>query len=95
MTALLGSTISFFVGDEACRVVAFARRPVTSPKFLRFLKDKLETPYVVSCFFNGLLTANFAAKTAKRFVTVGVYMKVNPARFHTNRAAAVSILAKA
>ena len=41
------------------------------------------------------LTANFAAKTAKRFVIGGVYMKVNPARFHTNRAVAVSILAKA
>jgi hypothetical protein len=27
---------------------------VTSLKFLRFLKDKLETPYVVSYFFNGL-----------------------------------------
>jgi hypothetical protein len=27
-----------------------------SLKFLRFLKDKLETPYVVSYFFNGLLT---------------------------------------
>jgi hypothetical protein len=37
--------ISFFVGDE-----------VTSLKFLRFLKDKLETPYVVSYFFNRRLT---------------------------------------
>ena len=35
--------ISFFVGDE-----------VTSLKFLRFLKGKLETPYVVSYFFNRL-----------------------------------------
>jgi hypothetical protein len=35
--------ISFFVGDE-----------VTSLKSLRFLKGKLETPYVVSCFFNSL-----------------------------------------
>jgi hypothetical protein len=33
--------ISFFVGDE-----------VTSLKYLPFLKDKLETPYVVSYFFN-------------------------------------------
>jgi hypothetical protein len=42
---LLGSPlkISFFVGDE-----------VTSLKFLRFLKDKLETPYVVSYFLNRL-----------------------------------------
>ncbi len=29
---------------------------MTSLKFLRFLMDKLETPYVVSYFFNGLLT---------------------------------------
>ncbi|MGO9168959.1 MAG: hypothetical protein ACLP56_18985 [Candidatus Sulfotelmatobacter sp.] len=64
---------------------------MTSLKFLRSLKDKLETPYVVSYFFNGLLTANFAAKTAKRFVTVGVYNKMNPARFHTNWAVSVSI----
>jgi hypothetical protein len=92
MTSLLDSTISFFVGDEACRVVAFARRPVTSLKLLRFLKDKLETSHVVSYFLNGRLTANFAAKTAKRFVTVGVYMKMNPAHFHTNRAGSVSIL---
>ncbi len=27
---------------------------VTSLKFPWFLKAKLETPYVVSCFFNGL-----------------------------------------
>ena len=33
--------ISFFVGDE-----------VTSLKYLRFLKDKLEIPYVVCYFFN-------------------------------------------
>ena len=83
MTSLLDSTISFCVGDE-----------VTSLKFLRFPKNKLETPYVVSCFFNGLLTANFAAKTAKRFVTVGVYMEMNPARFHTNRAGSVSMWVK-
>jgi hypothetical protein len=38
--------IFFFVGDE-----------VTSLNFLQFLKDKLETPYVVSYFFNRLLTA--------------------------------------
>jgi hypothetical protein len=30
---------------------------VTSLKFLRFLKAKLETPYVVSCFFSRLLAA--------------------------------------
>jgi hypothetical protein len=35
---------SFLVGDE-----------VTSLKFLRFLKNKSETPYVVSYFFNGLI----------------------------------------
>ena len=29
---------------------------MTSLKFLRFLRDKLETPYVVSCFFYGLLS---------------------------------------
>ena len=84
MTSLLDSTISFSIGDE-----------VTSLKFLRSLKDKLETPYIVSCFFNGLLTANFAAETAKRFVTVGVYNKMNPAHFHTNRAGSVSILVAA
>jgi hypothetical protein len=28
---------------------------VTSLKSLRFLKGKLESPYVVSCFFNSLL----------------------------------------
>ena len=38
----------FFVGDE-----------VTSLKSLRFLKGKLETPYVVSCFFNSLLITIF------------------------------------
>jgi prepilin-type N-terminal cleavage/methylation domain-containing protein/prepilin-type processing-associated H-X9-DG protein len=61
MTSLLDSTISFCVGDE-----------VTSLKFLRFLKDKLETPYVVSYFLNKLLTANFATKTAKRIIIPGV-----------------------
>ena len=84
MTSLLDSTISFFVGDE-----------VTSLKLLRFLKDKLETSHVVSYFLNGRLMAKFAAKTAKRFVTVGVYMKMNPAHFHTNRAGSVSILVAA
>jgi hypothetical protein len=84
MTSLLDSTISFCVGDE-----------VTSLTFLRFLKDKLETPYVVSYFFNGLLTSNFAAKTAKRFVTVGVYNKMNPVRFHTNWAEPGSMSLKA
>ena len=84
MTSLLDSTISFFVGDE-----------VTSLKLLRFLKDKLETSHGGSYFLNGRLTANFAAKTTKRFVTVGVYMKMNPAHFHTNRAGSVSILVAA
>ena len=84
MTSLLDSTISFFVGDE-----------VTSLKLLWFLKDKLETSHVVSYFLNGRITANFAAKTAKRFVTVGVYIKMNPAHFHTNRAGSVSILVAA
>ena len=31
---------------------------MTSLKFLRFLMDKLETPYVVSYFFNGLLAGH-------------------------------------
>ena len=84
MTSLLDSTISFFVGDE-----------VTSLKLLRFLKDKLETSHVVSYFLNGRLMANFAAKTAKRFVTVSVYNKMNPARFHTNWAVSVSMSLKA
>jgi hypothetical protein len=37
--------IFLFVGDD-----------VRSLKYLRFLKAKLETPYVVSYFFNKLLT---------------------------------------
>ena len=45
-TSVSSLKISFFVGDE-----------VTSLKFLRFLKGKLETPYVVSYFFNRLLWA--------------------------------------
>jgi hypothetical protein len=72
MTSLLDSTISFFVGDEACRVVAFARRPVTSLKLLRFLKDKLETSHVVSYFLNGRLTANFHTNWA---VSVSMSLK--------------------
>jgi hypothetical protein len=37
------------------------------------------------------LSANFAAKTVKRIFNAGVYMEMNPARFHTNRAGSVSI----
>ena len=37
---------------------------MTSLKFLRFLKDKLETPYVVSYFFNELL-AYFPLRTSR------------------------------
>jgi len=49
--------IFFFVGDEACRVVASGAKTgdESQMSYLRFLKDKLETPYVVSCFFNRLL----------------------------------------
>ena len=47
--------ISFFVGDEVCRGVAFDAKTGDESQILRFLKDKLETPYVVSYFFNRLL----------------------------------------
>ena len=67
MTSPLDSTISLRAGDE-----------VTSLKFLRFLKGELETPHVVSCFLNGRLMANFAAKTAKRIGPAGVYKNVTP-----------------
>jgi hypothetical protein len=45
--------ISFFVGDE-----------VTSLKFLWFLKGKLETPHVVSYFFNRLLAVTLTSGIA-------------------------------
>jgi hypothetical protein len=61
MTSLL-DMLGFSAGDEACRIVASARKPVTSLKFLQVLKDKLETPYGVSGFFKRLLTVHFAAR---------------------------------
>ena len=56
--------ISFFVGDEVCRGVAFDAKTGDESQILRFLKDKLETPYVVSYFFNRLLRAALSRHSA-------------------------------
>ena len=39
--------------------------------------------------------SEFRSRTAKRFVLVGVYMKMKPVRFHTNWSGPVSMRIKA
>jgi hypothetical protein len=46
--------IAFFVGDEACRVVAFGAKTGDESQIFSVSEGQV-TPYVVSYFFNSLL----------------------------------------
>ena len=65
--SLLTELELFVPQTHACQLVEnliLCRRRGDESQILRFLKDKLETPYVVSYFFNRLLRAALSRHSA-------------------------------